>query len=48
MAEKHPWEDLDTDIPEPGVETDMGMHHIAGDAEPLPDGDGERDREGEY
>lgn len=42
MDEKHPWDDLDTDLPEPGTVTDMD-HGIPGDPEPLPDDDAATD-----
>jgi hypothetical protein len=40
--EKHPWEDLDTDLPEPGTVEDKDLG-LPGDAEELPDGDADRD-----
>lgn len=40
--EKHPWEELDTDLPEPGTITDTD-HGIPGPAEALPDGDADTD-----
>lgn len=39
------WDDIKskTDIPEPGVVTDMAGCGVEGEAEPLPEGDADRD-----
>jgi hypothetical protein len=44
------WEQIaqTTDLPEPGINTDMDGHGVEGPAEPLPEGDGDRDQEGEF
>ena len=44
------WDDIKahTDLAEPGENTDMAGCGVEGDAEPLPDGDGDRDRGDEF